>query len=179
MSNKPGFLKKGTSSAFVAALDVVDNVDKRLLPADHDALQQQVANLEAELARIKLEARTAATQTSETWHDNFGFEDATKQMRGIKNRLDDLRLLLSSATIVEPDDDKTVVNIGRTVTIWDDTNGYEDTFQIGGYMVMGKRDDVISYTAPIAQIIMGAKVGDVVSGPVNGSNRTIRVDSID
>ena len=179
MARKPGFRQKGASSALVAALEVVDNVDKKLLQADYDALLQQIAKLEDDLSDLKLESRIAATQTSETWHDNFGFEDATKQMRGIKTRIDDFRLLISSAIIVEPDDDKTTVNIGRTVTIWDETNNYDDTFQIGGYMVMGERDDVIAYTAPIAQIIMGAKVGDVVSGQVNGANRTIRVDNIE
>lgn len=176
---KPGFMKKGTSTNLVAALEVVDEVRKDLLPEDFQALQDQIANLEHDLEKMKLEARETATQTSETWHDNFGFEDATKKMRGIKSRLDDLRLLLSSSSVVEPDDDMSQVKIGRNVVIWDETKSFEDEFRIGGYIVLGEREkETVSYMAPLAQLIMGAKVGEVRDGVVNDSTRRIRIEEI-
>lgn len=175
---KPGFRQKGASMNHVAALQVVDEVQKFFLPEDLQALQDHIDKLEQDIESLKKEARETATQTSETWHDNFGFEDATKKMRGIKTRLDDLKLLLSSASVYEPDGDTSKVQIGRHVVIWDELKNVDDEFTIGGFIVLGEREDVVSYMAPLVQLIMGAKVGDIRDGEVNGTSRKIRIQEI-
>jgi len=175
---KPGFRQKGASANHVAALQVVDEEKKYFLTEDLQALQNHIGKLEQDIESLKKEARETATQTSETWHDNFGFEDATKKMRGIKTRLDDLKLLLSSASVYVPDDDISQVDIGRHVVVFDELTNFKDKFKVGGFLVLDDSGDVVSYMAPLAQLIIGAKVGDIRDGIVNGTPRKVCIQEI-
>ena len=43
-----------------------------------------------EIRAIKMGMSTAASETSETWHDNFGFEDGARNLDKIRNYTQEL-----------------------------------------------------------------------------------------
>ena len=84
----------------------------------------------------------------------------------------------STAEIVQPATDGTVA-FGSTVTVKRKTR--EQTFRIVGVDEADPANGLISFRAPLAQAVLGARVGDVIEAKVvgrNGSGEKIRTSEI-
>lgn len=101
-----------------------------------------------------------ANQSAETWHDNFGYEQAEQQQWALSERAEDLVQMKNDAEIVE----RRIVDeveIGAQVTIEDAETGERKSFVVGSYQVLDQQhDNEISYAAPLARPFMGATVGE-------------------
>lgn len=107
-----------------------------------------------------------------TWHDNFPFEQAQRDAELWSTRLRGLISIRNNIEVVYPIDFKEGrVNIGRIVTIRDEDNDQTREFQIGSYMILDEERNAISYNSPIAQLIMGAVIGEVREGVIGGKKK--------
>ena len=106
---------------------------------------------------------------SNTWHDNFAYEEAQRQARLWSRRFDDLLQTLRNSVIVDLPNDYQRVEIGHVVIIENQDNKEKRTVRIGSYFcfVKNENDITISYAAPLGQLLMGAKVGEIRSGKLN------------
>lgn len=147
------------------------------LREDLEALNLQIAELVEKLRDIGREMGDAVGQSSETWHDNFGHEDATRQYGMWSERLRQLVEVRDNAQIISPASQPHTVILGCRVTFVDG-EGIEKTLQIGSFTVPSAKQDV-SYISPIARILMGSRVGDEVSGKVAGKEVTYEVLKIE
>lgn len=146
------------------------------LQQDLEALDQKIADVIEQLKATGMELRTAVTQSSETWHDNFGFENAQQQARLLTQRLDDLEHIRRNATIVEAPTDTLSISIGHTVTARDtDTNAIQN-FTIGSHITF--TENTISYASPLGALFLGKAVGQRIKGVIGPKERQFEIIEI-
>ena len=151
------------------------------LREDLEALNKSIRDIDDRIRDILQQAGSSCREGADTWHDNFEYEDAQRGASMWSNRLRELVALRASAELVVPAPTGREVLIGRTVTIEDESTKKKSTFQIGSYMILKKQvgREVISYAAPLASILIGAKVGDIRSGQIGGETKRFRVIKVD
>ena len=132
------------------------------LKEDLALLEDRIKETIAKIEEVGNELRLATTQSSETWHDNFGFENAQQQARLLSRRLDDLEQLRRSAITVEHPKDFKTVAIGHKVIVADAETGETKTFHIGSYVTFTAH--TISYASPIGLLLLNKKIGQHAKG---------------
>ncbi|MEA2953085.1 MAG: hypothetical protein QOJ96_2605 [Alphaproteobacteria bacterium] len=105
--------------------------------------------IEAELAR--LHAEHGAAHAAE---DRAALAKAARELRYWASRR-------STAQVIPPPDDATVVHFGATVTLRRD-DGRTQTFRIVGEDEGDPAAGTLSHVSPLARALFGKKVGDVV-----------------
>lgn len=144
-------------------------------------LDEEIHRVREHIREIKLQGQESTEQSSESWHDNYNFEESQRQLRMFLNHLGGLSKARERAEIVMPPDQPTVVAVGVTVTFRDTADGRVDTFSIGSYSVSSElRDhDFISYESPIAQALLGLEVGESRTSRVANKDCTYEVISLE
>lgn len=149
------------------------------LQKDYLALQEKIRELSLRIKGMSHEVKELTTQSSETWHDNFGFEEADRERKRIYFELDKLLKIYEKAKLVEPDNKKNRVAIGSLVTIQDKSNNQEFTYLIGSFLVLKKvQDNEFSYAAPLIEPLLERKAGDVYSVNLEGESRSFTIRGI-
>lgn len=138
-----------------------------ILDEDKAWARARIAELEAEILALGPEFRDAFTQTSETWHDNAPFEVARDKQSVLSAERQHLIILLKRGSLPVPRSRHGQVGIGSVVTLRTQ-KGEEKRFKIAGDWTpnAGSVVDgalVISRVAPIAQAMLGKKVGYATS----------------
>ena len=93
-------------------------------------------------------------------------------------RLKELLEISNLAKIVAPGGEVKTVSIGSRVVFLDLETGEEKTIRIGSYLSFTK-DETVSYCAPLARIMLGARKGDVSEGTIGGKKRKLKIVSVD
>lgn len=109
----------------------------------------------------------ACDQSSETFHDNFAYEDGERRQYMWGEELRKLTHMRDGADLVDPPRGAEVVRLGTRVTV-QDGEGRRTTFVVGSYATFGAGDEIVSYHAPLARIVVGAEVGEVCEGVIRG-----------
>lgn len=145
------------------------------LQSDLDDLDDLIDEVRAQIRRVKLEAQEGTEQSSESWHDNYVFEEAQRQLKMLLNHLGGLSNARENAELVTADPDSEVVAIGSRVKLR--MNGHTDEIYIGSYMVgVRLRDkEYVSYEAPLAAGLLGAGVSEKRTVEIGGKNVEIEV----
>lgn len=145
------------------------------LQSDLEDLDELIDEVRAQIRRVKLEAQEGTEQSSESWHDNYVFEEAQRQLKMLLNHLGGLSNARENAELVEPVSDSEVVAIGSRVKLR--MNGYTDEIHIGSYMVGARLRDreYVSYEAPLAAGLLGARVSEKRTVEIGGKNVEIEV----
>ncbi len=151
---------------------------------DLTALEEQIKKLDTQRREWGKVMGEATRQSAETFHDNFPFEDANRQFEMLSVRIHDLMAIKSCARLVDGSVARTDrVSIGSLVTVEDKETRELRQIRIGSYMVLTERgmDPVltVSYSSPMAKLIMGARVGDVRQGKVGETMRQLQVERIE
>jgi transcription elongation GreA/GreB family factor len=150
------------------------------LEFDLRRLDEEIDRIREHIREIKLQGQESTEQSSESWHDNYNFEESQRQLRMFLNHLGGLSKARERAQLVEPPENPNVVTIGVTVTFRDRQTGMVDTFSIGSYTVSNelREHDFISYESPIALALQRLEVGHVRTARVGDRDRTYEVLSI-
>lgn len=149
------------------------------LKEDMDELNRRLADLKARADLVKRGKGEMAQQSAETWHDNAPFEESERQYKMLSHQFDKLLRLKEQAQEVKRPLFQNEVAIGLKVTIQDLANDAITTFLIGSYMVLINEKSAISYASPLAQVILGAKVGEIREGTVGNFVKTLKVIKIE
>src|SRR4029434_5691600 len=101
----------------------------RFLRKDYDALVAKIEDLGHGMWELGQEKGLWANQSAETWHDNFGYEQAEQQQWALSEGAEDLVEMRNEAEIVErriPGE----VDIGSRVTIEEIESGERKSFVV-------------------------------------------------
>jgi len=148
------------------------------LEKDFAGLCERIEATEKELKKIGLELGESCKQSSETWHDNFPFEEGKKQQYMQLERLCGLIKIKNGATIIRPKQTTDTAEIGSLVTIEDKETQQKVSYKIGSYMVFDSGENEISYESPIGKMLLGAKIGETKSAIIGGRQKNFRIIGI-
>ena len=142
------------------------------LKNDFEALDAAIEKIANEIKQIGKEMGRSCQEGAETFHDNFAYEDGERQQNMWSGRIRELIRIRNQARIVEPQKGNTV-SIGRTVTVEDEDTEEVRIMTIGSYMVLAQEtEQIISYSAPLARMLVGGKVGETKEGVIAGKKKS-------
>lgn len=126
----------------------------------YQKLLKEKKRLEAALAEAKKSAGlSASAEPGNVWHDNFGFEQAERDIHKFTSMLEEIMKQLASAKIIKPKDtSKDKAGIGSKVQV--EMSGEKRTYSIVGWGEAEPGKNKISYTSPLGKALTGAKTGD-------------------
>lgn len=134
------------------------------LKKDFTVLQERIVELSEKIKAAGREAGESCSQSSETWHDNFGLEEAQRQQATLSKALRDLLAIKNDARLIVPQKkhvESLVVAIGRNIMIRNVDTKEIKSFVIGSYMVLDQTSsNEVSYNAPLISPFMGAIKGE-------------------
>lgn len=148
------------------------------LPQDFAALTKKIEEFKTKLAESLKEMGEGVKDDPNAWHDNFGFEEGQRQASIWSTRLRDLIAIKNGARVIELSRQTNEVAIGSVVSISYQDEESEDTFRIGSYLVFEDDEDTLSYNSPIAQAIIGAKVGETRTFRVSDREKKVSITKI-
>jgi transcription elongation GreA/GreB family factor len=132
------------------------------LRKDYLALEKNIDALKNNLKTVGFEVGEMSHQSSETWHDNYGFEEADRERKRLAGTLEELKKVYAQAEVVEPSSHAEKVSLGSRVMIQNIDTHEEKIVVVGSYMVLEKTDpNEFSYAAPFVAPLMGAAVGEI------------------
>lgn len=141
-------------------------------------------HLEAELERLRsVERKEVADRIREAkafgdLSENNEYEVAKEQQAFVEGRILDLKRILGSASIVEPEDVTTDrIGVGSLVEVLDMEFREKWRFRMVG-PVEANGEDKISYESPIGQSVLGASEGDTITVDVPAGQLRLKVLSI-
>jgi transcription elongation GreA/GreB family factor len=147
-------------------------MNKYFLEEDFQILIQKINELEDELINIGKDIKVACEESSETWHDNFDYEEGKRKQNLVVGKLNTLLVLKREAVVVEKDEESL---IGNRVKIVDVESCEEKEYQIGSYIVFDENKDLkqISYNSPIVKNIKEAIKNNVDTILIGGKKKKI------
>ena len=147
-----------------------------LLPDELKVFTQKAVSLWEEYKEAWKRAGDACTQSSETWHDNFEFEDANRAMQLASKKLGEVQKILNSAQVISQLIDNKVINIGKKVKLC--INGKDNQeYTIGWYH--SPVEWRIGYSAPIIQPLLWKTEGDIVEFLLHGKKQEVEVMEVE
>jgi len=114
-----------------------------------------------------------AYETGGTWHDNAALDHLTEDVVAANTRFNEANKLLRDVQIIEYPKVVDSVKIGSEVSLLLDSQ--PEKFQIVAYGDSDARNDKILYAAPMAEAIMGHKIGDEYEAFIAERKRKIKI----
>ena len=145
------------------------------LKEDLEELENKIVKLREQIKFYQSEKGLSVTQSSETQHDNSGFEESTRQIRRVWAEMENLARIKSNSEIINPRRNK--IGLGKIFKIKDLLSGEEKEILIGSYMVFADKK-AVSYDSSLAKILLGGKSGQVKSGLINGKEASFQIINV-
>jgi thymidylate kinase/transcription elongation GreA/GreB family factor len=140
----------------------VEAQQRLFLQSDLDALDVGIEQCKVLIKEAKEMGQEAAEQSSESWHDNYNFEESQRLLKMYMNNLGSLSNAREKAVLVSPAEEMTTASVGATVEFT--VAGYDrtETVHIGSYLVgeENRAKGFMSYDAPRIAGLIGGAVGD-------------------
>lgn len=140
-----------------------------LLEEDVEILRQKRQELYQRYTEAAKASGEACTQSSETFHDNFPYEQAMRDMQMYNDQVQEINEMLHEAQIVPgPDPTRDEVQVGSIVHILDlDTDEYSFV-KVAGYVNLAEDTPGtswecpirVSYHSPCGKALMGLRRDD-------------------
>ncbi|MCK6463013.1 MAG: GreA/GreB family elongation factor [Candidatus Pacebacteria bacterium] len=138
-------------------------------------LDKNIDAIKVRLDKIGKEIGESCNQSSETWHDNFGFEEGRRQQDMWSKQLSDLLEIRHRARIVPSSIGNDHVSIGSIVEFEDTETKEVQIYRISSYMIFNQKHGLISYNSPLAKILIRGTVGEERGGIINGKNKIFKI----
>ncbi|MFA6227607.1 MAG: GreA/GreB family elongation factor [Patescibacteria group bacterium] len=157
------------------------------LPQDYDRLLIRRQELARYYQQIKSGLAEDASQSSETWHDNYIFEQAMRDLDLYGKRLSELDELIGQAEIIYPADNSASVAIGSRVELIDEQET-KTVFKIGSYNSGGRPEHaehekdgivIVAYNSPLGQKLLRRRLGEELQLFLAGAVKKYRIKAID
>lgn len=138
-----------------------------ILPMDREYAVRRIEELNREIQELGPEFYDVFNQSSETWHDNAPFDALRDRQSVLDAERHSLKRILQSASPSIPKQFKNKVGIGSRVKILD-SKGKSFRYLVAGDWTprAGEKENgltIISRSAPLAQVLYGREVGDVIN----------------
>ena len=140
--------------------------------------------LRVELRKLKSEDRPnvikaiAEARAHGDLSENAEYHAAREKQSFIEGRIKELEALVSLAEVIDPTKLSGTVKFGATVTLADEDNGDEKTYQIVGEPEADIENGKLNIKSPLARALIGKDEGDSVEVRTPGGQRSYEVVSI-
>jgi transcription elongation factor GreA len=142
--------------------DALDNELKQLKTVDRPAIIRDIA-----------EAREHGDLS-----ENAEYHAAREKQGFIEGRIKELEGLLSKAEVIDPTRLSGAIKFGATVTLADEDNGDEKTYQIVGETEADIENGLLNIRSPLARALIGKDDGDSVEVKTPGGTRSYEILSV-
>ena len=146
--------------------------------------RKELEELNRRLKEVRMEKRSSSS-AGNMFHDNFGFEQAEIQERGVLKQISDLKHEIQTATIIETEtSDNDSVEVGSVVTLIVDYGDNDKDTIYGELVALPKKSELnlsqITLNSPIGKAIFMHKVEEEVSCTLpNGNKVKILISKIE
>jgi transcription elongation factor GreA len=141
--------------------------------------------LEDELRQLKAEERPAIiraiaeARAHGDLSENAEYHAARERQSFIEGRIAELEEIVSAAEVIDPSSlSGNHVKFGAHVQLVDEETEKEATYQIVGVHEADIKAARLSISSPLAKALIGKKVGEAVSVPAPGGDRSYEILSI-
>ena len=138
--------------------------------------------LNDELRQLKAEQRPAIirqiadARTHGDLSENAEYHAARERQSFIEGRIAELEEIVSSAEVIDPSSlSGEHVKFGAQVRLIDEETEKEHTYQIVGVHEADIKGGRLSISSPLAKALIGKKVGDAISVPAPGGDRSYEI----
>ena len=138
--------------------------------------------LEDELRQLRSQERPAViraiaeARAHGDLSENAEYHAARERQSFIEGRIDELELIVSAAEVIDPSSlTGEHVKFGAHVWLIDEETEKEATYQIVGVHEADIKHARLSLSSPLAKALIGKKVGDSVSVPAPGGDRSYEI----
>ena len=112
--------------------------------------------------------------------ENAEYDAAKDEQRDIEARIEEIEKILKNAEVVVEDEvDVDKINVGCTVTVYDEEFDEEMKFSIVGSSEANSLKGKISNESPVGKALIGKKVGDTVNVETQAGEFQYRVLNIE
>ena len=122
-----------------------------------DELQDLKVNRRKEVAQKIKEAREQGDLS-----ENAEYDAAKDEQRDIEARIEEIEKILKNAEVADDEFGAGVINLGRTVTVYDCEFDEEIVFKLVGSTEAKSLENKISNEAPLGKALIGKAAGDEV-----------------
>ncbi len=140
--------------------------------------------LDAELKQLKTVDRPAIirdiaeAREHGDLSENAEYHAAREKQGFIEGRIKELEGILSLADVIDPTRLNGAIKFGATVTLADEDNGDEKTYQIVGEAEADIENGLLNMRSPLARALIGKEAGDSVEVKTPGGTRSYEILSI-
>ena len=111
--------------------------------------------------------------------ENAEYDEARKEQAFMEGRIMELETTLSNAQVIREDElNNDMVNVGSTVTVFNETRGKRQVYSLVGSSEADPFKGKISQDSPIGAALVGRRVGESVQVTVPAGVHTLRIESI-
>jgi len=139
-----------------------------------DELRQLKAEERPSIIRQIAEARTHGDLS-----ENAEYHAARERQSFIEGRIAELEEIVSSVEVIDPSSlSGEHIMFGAHVRLVEEDTEKESTYQIVGVYEADIKSGKLSISSPLAKALIGKRVGDAVSVPAPGGDRSYEILSI-
>ena len=138
--------------------------------------------LEDELRKLKSEERPAIiraiaeARSHGDLSENAEYHAARERQSFTEGRIQELEEIVSSAEVIDPASlSGDQVKFGARVKLVDEETDKEASYQIVGVYEADIKQGLLSISSPLAKSLIGKSIGDTVSVPAPGGDRTYEI----
>ena len=110
--------------------------------------------------RPKLAAEVKRLALDGDFSENAAYQIAKGRLRGLNQRTLDIENHLKTAIVINPSNNKSIVQIGSTVEV--EIKGKRKIFTILGSSETNPLQGIISHNSPIGSAILNKRIGDII-----------------
>ncbi len=138
--------------------------------------------LEEELRHLKSKERPAIiaaiaeARSHGDLSENAEYHAARERQSFIEGRIEELEMIVGAAEVIDPSQlSGDSVKFGAHVRLLDDETEVESTYQIVGVHEADIKAARLSISSPLAKALIGKRIGDSISVPAPGGDRSYEI----
>ncbi|MBO1308698.1 transcription elongation factor GreA [Enterococcus sp. 669A] len=155
---------------------------EKVYPMTHEGkekLEQELEELKT-VKRGEIIERIKIARSFGDLSENSEYESAKDEQAFVEGRISTLENMIRFAEIIDNDNvNSGEISIGKTFTFVEQPNGDEEEYTIVGKAEADPFSGKISNDSPIAQAVIGKKVGDVVAIATPGGDMQVKITKVD
>jgi transcription elongation factor GreA len=141
------------------------------------ALRAEIEHLESD-GRAQMAERIKAARELGDLKENAEYHIAKEDQAHLETKILRLNQRLRAARVIEEDLAPGVVGFGSTVSVVDEVSGRAMDLMLVGPTEADLKNGRLSFESPVAQALVGARAGDVVTVETPGGDRRYRVERV-
>jgi transcription elongation factor GreA len=142
-------------------------------------LEEELRNLKS-VERPAVIAAIAEARSHGDLSENAEYHAARERQSFIEGRVEELEGVISAVEVIDPKAlSGNTVKFGATVTVVDEETDKEMTCQIVGQYESDIKQMRLSISSPLAKALIGKKVGQTISVPAPGGDRSYEILTVE